>query len=98
MALVLPMCMLISCSSVLCLLMTFGMFVCKSYVVLDQCDEPPPLFVLSVCAYGGAVGIWFGVLAFCVSFVSCIVMMSDWVLCKRFFSSLILFLMPFILI
>ena len=32
-------------------------------------------FVLSVCAYGGVVG-FFCVLAFCVSFVSCIVMMS----------------------
>ena len=39
-----------------------------------------------------------GVLAFCVSFVSCIVMMSGWVLCTRSFSSSILFLMPFMLI
>ena len=34
-------------------------YVCESYVVLDQCDEPPSLFVLSVCAvrmYGGVVG------------------------------------------
>ena len=28
----------------------------ESYVVLDQCDESPSLFVLSVCAYGGVVG------------------------------------------
>ena len=31
-------------------------YVCESYVVLDQCNEPPSLFVLSVCAYGGVVG------------------------------------------
>ena len=43
-------------------------YVCGSYVVLDQCDEPPSLFVLSVCAYGGVVGYlrWFGFLCeFC---------------------------------
>ena len=97
MSLDLPMCILISCSYVLCVLMALGMFVCESYVVLDQCDEPPSLFVFSVCVYGGVVGI-LGVLAFCVSFVSCIVMMSDWVLCTSFFSSSILFLMPFMLI
>ena len=37
--------------------------------------------MLSVCAYGG-------VLAFCVSFVSCIAMMSGWVLCTSFFKFL----------
>ena len=47
-------------------------YVCESYVVLNQCDDPPSFFVLSVCAYGGVVG-YFGVLAFCVSFVYCIV-------------------------
>ena len=31
-------------------------YVCESYFVLDQCDEPPSLFVLSVCAYDGVVG------------------------------------------
>ena len=31
-------------------------YVCERYVVLDQGDEPPSLFVLSVCAYGGVVG------------------------------------------
>ena len=72
-------------------------YVCESYVVLDQCDEPPPLFALSVCAYGGLGGI-VGVLAFCVSFVFCIVMISGWMLCTRFFSSSILFLMLFMLI
>ena len=35
---------------------------------------------------------------FCVSFVSSIVVMSGWVLRTRFFSSSILFLMPFMLI
>ena len=59
-------------------------YVCESYDVLDQCDEPTSLFVLSVCAYGGVVG-YFWCLAFCVSFVSCIVMISGWVLyCTRF--------------
>ena len=72
-------------------------YVYEGYVVLDQCDALPPLFVLSVCAYGGVVG-YFCVLAFCVSFVSCIVMMSGWVLCTIFFSSSILFLMPFMFI
>ena len=54
-SLVLPMCSLICCSSVLCVLMAFGN-VCEGYVVLDQCEPPPSLFVLSVCAYGGIVG------------------------------------------
>ena len=56
MSLVLPMCILISCSSVLCVLIALGVYVCESYVVLDQCDEPSSLFVLSFCAYGGVVG------------------------------------------
>ena len=58
-------------------------YVCESYVVLDQCDESFSLFVLSVCAYGGVVG-YFWCLAFLVSFISCIVMMSGWVLCTIF--------------
>ena len=59
-------------------------YVCESYVVLDECEEPPPsLFVFPVCGFGGVVG-YFGVLAFCLSFVSCIVIMSCWVLCTRF--------------
>ena len=45
-----------------------------------------------LCAYDGVL------LAFCVSFVSCMVMMSGWVLCTRVFSSSILFLMQFMLI
>ena len=60
-------------------------------------DEPPSLFVFSVCVYGGVVG-YLRCLAFCVSFVYCIVMMSGWVLCTRFFSTSILFLMPIMLI
>ena len=71
-------------------------YVSEGYVVLDQCDEPSSLFVLSVCAYGGVVG-YFWCFSFCVSFVYCIVMMSGWVLCTSFFSSSILFLMPFML-
>ena len=31
-------------------------YVCEIYVVLDHCDEPPFLFVLSGGAYGGVVG------------------------------------------
>ena len=31
-------------------------YVCESYVVLDQCDESPSLCVLSVYAYGGVMG------------------------------------------
>ena len=61
MSLVLPMCILISCSSVLCVLDGLGyVYICEGYVVLDQCDDPHSLFVLSVCAYGGVVG-YFGV-------------------------------------
>ena len=67
MSLVLPMCILISCK--FCVVCVDGLgYVCEIYVVLDQCDEPSSLFVLSVCAYGGVVGI-LGVSAFCVSFV-----------------------------
>ena len=29
---------------------------CESYVFLDQCVEPPSLFVFSICVYGGVVG------------------------------------------
>ena len=45
MCLVLPMCILTRCSSVLCVLIVDGLgyvYVCESYVVLDQCDEPHP--------------------------------------------------------
>ena len=37
-------------------------YVYESYVVLDQCDDPPSLFVFSVSVYGGVVSI-FSVLA-----------------------------------
>ena len=34
-------------------------YVCESYVVLDQCDESSSLFVFSVCVCGGVVGyVW----------------------------------------
>ena len=45
-------------ATVMCLVLPMCMFM--SYVVLDQCNECPSLFVLSVCAYGGVWGI-FGV-------------------------------------
>ena len=84
MCLVLPMCILINCSSVLCVLMALGMFMFVEVMSsLISVMSPHSLFVLSVCAYGGVVG-YFWCLAFCVSFVSCIVMMSGLVLCTRF--------------
>ena len=55
MCLVLPMCILISCSSVLCVLKASGMFV-KVMLSLISVMSPPSLFVLSVCAYGCVVG------------------------------------------
>ena len=46
MCLVLPMCFLTSCSSVLCVVIVLGMFV----IVLYECDKPSPcLCSLSVC-------------------------------------------------
>ena len=87
MSLILPMFILISCSSVVCVLMALGMcmFV-KVMSSLISVMSPPPHCLCSVCAYGGVVG-YLGVLAFCVSFVSCIMMMSGWVLCTRFLVS-----------
>ena len=67
-------------------------YVCESYVVLDQCDEPASLFVFPVCAYGGVVR-YFGCLTFCVSFFFSIVMMSSYLLSTMFLSYSILFLM-----
>ena len=85
MCLVFPMCILISCSSVLCVLMALGMFMfVKVMSSLISVMSPPP------CLYSLSVHM--------VSFVSCIVMMSGWVLCTRFLSSSILFLIPFMLI
>ena len=44
-----------------------------------------PLLVCALClSYGGLVGYFLCVLALCVCFVSCIVMMSGWVLCTSF--------------
>ena len=79
MSLVLPMCILISCSSVLCVLMALGMFMFVKVVssLISVMSPPPCLCSLSVRMVG--------YLAFCVSFVSCIVMMSGWVLCTSFF-------------
>ena len=78
MCLVLPMCILISCSSVLCVLMALGMFMIVK--VLDQCDESPSLFVLSVCAYGGVV-VYFWCFSFLCEFCF---LYCGWVLCTFF--------------
>ena len=91
-----PMCILTSCSSVL---MALGMFIfVKVMPSLISVMSPPPFIVCVPCLciwwYSGV----FLVLDFCVSFVSCIVMMPGWVLCTKFFRSSILFLIPFILI
>ena len=48
MCLVLPMCILTSCSSVLCVLVALGMFV----------NVMSFLFVFPVCAYCGVVGVF----------------------------------------
>ena len=56
MCLVLPMCILISCSSLVCVLMALGMFLfVKVMSSLISVMSPPP-WVCSVCAYGGVVG------------------------------------------
>ena len=47
MCLVLPMCILNSCISVLLVL---GMF-CESYVALDECDEPLLVCVPCLCVW-----------------------------------------------
>ena len=95
MSLILSMCILISCSSVLCVLMALGMFIFVKVMssLISVMSPTPCLCSLSVRMVG-----YFRCLAFCVSFVSCIVMMSGWVLCTRLFSASILFLMPFMLI
>ena len=95
MCLVLPMCILISCSSVLCVLMALGMFMFVIFISSLICVMSPPPCLCSLLCVWLCSGV---VLAFCVSFVSCIVMMSGWVLCTRVLSSSILFLMPFMLI
>ena len=54
--LVLPMCILISCSSVLCALMALGMFMFVKVMSSLISVMSPSLVVLSVCASGGVVG------------------------------------------
>ena len=75
-----------------CVLMVLGMFMFVNVMsILMSVMSPPP------CVYGGVV--W-DILCFrlCVSFVSCIVLMSGFVLCVSCFCTKILLLMPFILI
>ena len=48
MSLVLPMCILISCSSVLCVLMALGMFVKFMSSLISVMSPPPCLCSLSV--------------------------------------------------
>ena len=48
MCLVLPMCILISCSSVLCVLMALGMFVKVGSSLINVMSPPPCLCSLSV--------------------------------------------------
>ena len=59
MSLVLPMCILISCSYVLCVCMALGM------LSLISVMSPISLFVLSVCAYGCVVGYFSFLCKFC---------------------------------
>ena len=67
MSLVLPMCILISCNSVLCVLMALGMFMFVKVMssLISVMSPPPSLFVLSVCAYGGVVGYFSFLCEFC---------------------------------
>ena len=93
------MCILcISCSSVLCVVMALGMFMfVKVMSSLISVLNPP----LCLCSLSVRMVVYWGMLAVltvCVCFVSCIVMMSGWMLCTSLFSSSILFLMPFMLI
>ena len=53
MCLVLPMYILTSCSSVLCVLMTLGMFMFVKVMSSLMSVMSPCLFVFHVCAYGG---------------------------------------------
>ena len=56
--LVLPIGILPSCSSVVCVLMALGMymFVKVMSFLMSVMSPPPSLFVFPVCAYGGVVG------------------------------------------
>ena len=100
MYLVLPLCILISCSSVLCVLMSLGMFMfVKVMSSLISVMSTPPCWgsLFSVCAYGGVVGY-----CWCFSFLC----KFGFLYCDdvrlgavyEFFSSSILVLMPFMLI
>ena len=81
MCLVLPMCIFISYNYVL---MTLGMFMFVE-VMSSLISVMSPLLVCALClCVWWCSGVFFCVLAFCVSFVSCIVMMSGWVLCTKF--------------
>ena len=75
MCLVLTMCILISCSSVLCVLMALGMFMFVKVMssLISVMSPPPRLHSLSV-----RMVVQWGILVFWLSVwvVSCIVMMS----------------------
>ena len=67
MCFVLPMCILISCSSVLCVLMALGMFMfVKVMSSLISVMSPPPC----LCSLSVRMVVYWGVLTFCVRFVS----------------------------
>ena len=36
--------------------MSCAVYFCESYAGIDQCEEPPSLFLLSVCVYGSIMG------------------------------------------
>ena len=55
MCLVLPMCILNSCSSVLCVLMALDMLMFGKVMSSLVSVMSPSLFVFSICAYGGVV-------------------------------------------
>ena len=58
MCLVLPMCILTSCSSVLCMLLALGMFKFVNVMSSWMNVMSPSLFMFPVCAHGGVVGIF----------------------------------------
>ena len=97
MCLVFPMCILISCSSVLGVLMALGMFMFVKVMSSLISVMIPLLVCVLCCAYGGVVRYFW-----CFSFLCefCFLYYDDVCLCVvyEFFSSSILFLMPFMLI
>ena len=67
MCLVLHVCILNSCTSVLCVLMTLGMFMfVKVMSSLISVMSPPPCLCSLLCVWWCS-GVCFDVLAFCVS-------------------------------